>query len=138
MTGTVKALEWEQRWNANGPVFYAKTSIDWYIVATASGEGCQGTWYWFVAGDTIKGWANSESEAKAAAQADYERRVLSALTASASEPEPVAWEVTLLMGREDEDGGDYWETRTIMYARMKCPSKNYPMALSSATPTMPS
>lgn len=83
----VKPLEWIERRNAFGPTFHAKTSIDLYIAATASGEGCQGTWYWFVAGDTIKGWANSEGEAKAAAQADYEARIRSALAAPASLPD---------------------------------------------------
>lgn len=77
----VKALDWGER-RAIHEVNWAwdaKTSIDWYVVATASGEGCKGTFYWFVVGYAVKGWANSEEEAKAAAQADYERRILSAL-----------------------------------------------------------
>ncbi|OAM84206.1 hypothetical protein [Devosia elaeis] len=80
----VKALDWGER-RAIHEVNWAwdaKTSIDWYVVATASGEGCKGTFYWFVVGYAVKGWANSEEEAKAAAQADYERRILSALDLS--------------------------------------------------------
>lgn len=79
-------------------------------------------------------------EAKAAAQADYERRILSALTASASEPEPVAWEVTLLMGREDEDGGDYWETSIATnpdFVKDLDPVRNKVRPLVYATPVAP-
>lgn len=77
----VKPLEWGERRAIHDVnwAWDAKTSIDWYVVATASGEGCKGTHYWFVAGDTIKGWAMSEEEAKAAAQADYEQRIRSAI-----------------------------------------------------------
>lgn len=83
----VKALEWGgRRTTSEGNwAFDAKTSIGWYIAASSSGEGCKGTWHWFIVGGTISGWANSEAEAKAAAQADYEQRILSTL---ASPPMP--------------------------------------------------
>lgn len=103
----VRKLEWGER-RQSGTVNYAwdaKTSIGWYIVATASGEGCKGSYLWFTAGDTIKGWANSEAEAKAAAQADYEQRVCFAL-----EQQPAASQVYAdLLDRQTETDADIAE-----------------------------
>jgi hypothetical protein len=77
----VRALEWgERQTNTSGDwTWSAKTSIGRYIASTASGERCKGSHFWFIAGETISAWANSEDEAKAAAQADYSARILAAL-----------------------------------------------------------
>lgn len=78
----VKPLEWgDRKTNTAGDwTWGAKTSIGWYIASTASGERCKGSHFWFIVGETISAWANSEAEAKAAAQADYTRRIMSALS----------------------------------------------------------
>jgi len=77
----VRALEWgERQTNTSGDwTWSAKTSIGRYIASTASGERCKGSHFWFISGETISAWANSEDEAKAAAQADYSARILAAL-----------------------------------------------------------
>lgn len=79
---TVKPLDWgDRKTNTAGDwTWGAKTSIGWYIASTASGERCKGSHFWFIVGETISAWANSEAEAKAAAQADYTQRILSALS----------------------------------------------------------
>lgn len=78
---SVKALEWVQRvFNMQN----AETIIGWYSVEyRQDAEGVR-TWYWKRSGENLKPAAD-EVAAKAAAQADYEKRIHSAL---ASPPPP--------------------------------------------------
>ena len=73
---TVKPLEWDQ-----GIVHWARPLPGMKYIACSS-EGA--TWVWWLEGDCLtrevqRSPHESESAAKAAAQADYERRILSAL-----------------------------------------------------------
>lgn len=91
MTGTVKGLDWVERVGVTG-TFDAETSIG-HFIATVNDDNQA---FWFILGLTRSNYVGGPDveAAKAAAQADYERRVLSALTASASEPAT----------EEDDDG----------------------------------
>ena len=72
----VKPLEWVERVGVTG-TFDANTSIGHYIASiTDDGRG-----HWFIVGLTTSNYTTANIEAvKAAAQADYERRILSALS----------------------------------------------------------
>lgn len=85
----VKPLEWEP-----GVVDYAKPFPGMKYVACSTTP--QGAWAWWLddAPET-RAVLSSEAEAKAAAQADYERRILSALT----HPAPLMDEVEAVLSR---------------------------------------
>lgn len=93
MTGTVgvKPLEW--RWDEHRSVWAADSVIGNYIAWSISGYGYFS--YQQVVYDPMKA-GSSDDDAKAAAQADYEQRILSAITtsptSSAVEGEAVAWQ----------------------------------------------
>lgn len=78
----VKALEWSTNWGT----IKAETPIGHYFIeARRDGSfDCRLENVW-------KTWASSSDAAKAAAQADYERRILSALAKPAGEAEPWGW-----------------------------------------------
>jgi hypothetical protein len=78
---TVKPLEWVE--TAYGGMSCAETIVDTYCVWTHS-EADGGRWFWRLTGGAGYGHARTEAEAKAAAQADYEARILSALQPSPS------------------------------------------------------
>ena len=102
----VKQLEWEEthtrrsdedpttEWNGG---FEADSALGYYEISTGIGSDA---YYWAVTnplGDNVGSDFEDPSYAKAAAQADYERRILSALEPAAQEghqdDEPVAWGV---------------------------------------------
>ncbi len=91
----VKALDWEQKrddWFANSPAGqYGVGIIHTAYVATIRNIN-DGQW-----DDEVIAHGLGLEDAKAAAQADYERRILSALAEPAGEVEPVAWMHTLHM-----------------------------------------
>lgn len=68
----VKALEWTRGWMSAE----AQTEIGQYTITYRR----DGSFEWGIG--ILKGWASSWDEAKAAAQADFERRILSALEAT--------------------------------------------------------
>lgn len=74
---TVKPLEWTKA--ADGDLSRAETIIDTYRVWTH--HESDGRWFWCLTG-VVDGHAKDEATAKAAAQADYEQRILSALSPS--------------------------------------------------------
>lgn len=82
----VKALEWEEtEWNGG---FKADSALGYYEISMGFGSDA---YYWAVTnplGDDVGSDFEDPSYAKAAAQADYERRVLSAL--EPAEPAPAA------------------------------------------------
>lgn len=86
MTGAVKALVWNP--------FRAETPFGYYQIddqTDRSAEELKGRPPFLLSGSRLDLSRHPTlADARAAAQADYERRVLSALTASASEPGPVA------------------------------------------------
>lgn len=88
----VRALEWGADAKFSGqPAFYADSEFGVRMIVdhTVHGNGIQA---YDEAGDSIGVYPDFEA-AKAAAQADYERRILSALTLAqtAQEAVPVAW-----------------------------------------------
>jgi len=86
--GTVKALEWE----TNGIKWWVRGDAPRYEVGVQMAWGCKLRFGDVLIGSSSGDWFRSQEEAKAAAQADHERRILSALTASASEPsKPIVW-----------------------------------------------
>lgn len=70
----VRGLDWTMA--ADGDLSRAETIIDTYRVWTH--HEADGRWFWCLTG-VIDGSVWTEAEAKAAAQADYEKRILSAL-----------------------------------------------------------
>lgn len=87
----VKALEWEERVGVEG-TFDAYTSIGHYIATITDDE----LGMWFVVGLTQSNYCEPDiGIVKAAAQADYERRIRSTLEPAAPEgrqdDKPVAW-----------------------------------------------
>lgn len=73
----VRPLQWTK--SADGDLSRAETIIDTYRVWTHF--EADGRWFWSLSGVT-DGHAKDEAEAKAAAQADYEARIRSALSAA--------------------------------------------------------
>lgn len=85
----VGALEWKERVGVDG-TFDAYTSIGHYIATITDDDRGM----WFVVGLTQSNYCAPDIDiVKAAAQADYERRILSALTTEPAAPE----------GRQDDD-----------------------------------
>ena len=86
----VRELEWVERTGVAG-TFDASTSVGHYIATiTDDGRGM-----WFIIGLTTSNYTIGDIDVvRAAAQADYEARIRSALVevpAVKGEPEPVAW-----------------------------------------------
>ena len=71
----VKPLEWEERIGVTG-TYDAKTPIGSFIASVTD----EGRGHWFIVGLSGSNYIGTTvEEAKAAAQADYERRILSAI-----------------------------------------------------------
>lgn len=109
MTGTVKALEWEAYPGANEVMTEGYGQRRQYLERALFGFGAYCLMVkdgrYSVKSDYMDGPEYDTGEAaKAAAQADYERRVLSALTASASEPTaPLIEQVDALLALASRD-----------------------------------
>lgn len=87
----VRPLEWKRA--IEGTLSRAETIIDTYRVWTH--YGADGRWFWCLNG-VVSGEVKNEAEAKAAAQSDYEARILSAIaTPAGGEVEPVAAEFAM-------------------------------------------
>lgn len=80
----VKALEWTR--NLHGITQWAETPFGSYAIDPTRSRPMRFMWSG-ITGDWMA--ADTEAQAKAAAQADYERRILSALAEPAGEAEPV-------------------------------------------------
>lgn len=78
VSAVVKPLEWV---TTHETLQSANTIVGWYTIDRRLPLG----WYWKHSGDYLAGPLRTEDEAKAAAKADYEKRILSAL---ASPPPP--------------------------------------------------
>jgi hypothetical protein len=84
MSGTVKPLVWDEPGRLNNNCWVAKTIIGDYCVA------CEGGWWYAVMDEGFRHWEwepemdarsyTGPSAAQAACQADYEARILSAIT----------------------------------------------------------
>jgi len=93
----VKPLEWEERVGVDG-TFDAYTSIGHYIATITDDDRGM----WFAVGLTQSNYCAPDIDiAKAAAQADYERRIISVLTAGKPEQVPSGWQP---MGTAPQDG----------------------------------
>jgi len=88
LTVSVKPLEWVRaQFNRE----HAETVLGWYSVEYRQDPRRDRDWYWSARGK-FYGPLHSEEAVKAAAQADYEARIRSALLCTPKpEAEPVAW-----------------------------------------------
>lgn len=86
----VKPLEWQEPSKATNHCWVAETQFGTYSAVNEDGwhVGFEPGRYWDWDGDRI---LDTERTAKAAAQADYEQRIRSALSAPAMGDQPVAW-----------------------------------------------
>lgn len=106
----VKKLEWEPE-KYRGRVFgyRAKTDLTRYFVEDM-GEGCGQFRFWLQGSDYVIGKFATDDAAKAAAQADYERRILSAIKApSEGEAFATAWQLSY-------KGDDWYFARKASFA----------------------
>lgn len=136
----VKTLEWMCP-PLSETLMSASTVVGRYTTWTH--HEADGHWFWRLSGDVkISGEGASETEVQAAAQTDYERRILSALASAPErvEAEPVAWAnmrpdgVMVGLSEVKVDG---WLNHTPLYTSLPAPVVTDEMVKAART-QMPS